>query len=643
MNYLIKILNTNRIILALFLLIQITGMQNLYAYGENGSSDLHTDPVIPEIIYDFKQNIHSELERENVPGFAIAVVTPDSILWSQCYGYSDDDRNRQVDFETIFSVQSISKTYTSTAIMHAAQEGILDLNIPIKTYLPEFTVNSPYDEDPFSIITLKHLLNHRAGFTHEAPVGNNFDASFNSFEEHVLSIQDTWLKFPVGERYSYSNLGIDIAGYILEKESGLPFHEYVKMNILEPLGMLNSSFDTDWILNNKNRAIGHDAIVKDMPEAIPIIPSGGFYSSINDMARYVQFHLNEGKAGDSSVLQSNWLDTMYTIPFAYPGQRFGYGLGIGRRGVNKSLMLNHGGGGFGFLSLMMWYPEYDFGIITLSNATDHNLQDKLAIELGAEILQHIKKQRGITDEPDLTGFPPTAPRKSVSAEFGPNKTEWRKYTGLYRISTFGQAVWKIDLRIINGYLCFNGQQLNEYLPGLFFDLEGEALDMRGEIPTYRNIRMEKINFPIFVNISVAIVVIGSLLFIAGWPVISIKRKTEPEIRKISQNKWPISYMVMAYLISLILLAYAYLLIYEIPFALYETYPWYHRYPIYVKIVLLMPFITTLLWTFLLVASYRTWRTTTGIRSQRVLYSSLAAITLIFILLLIHWEQFGTFC
>jgi CubicO group peptidase (beta-lactamase class C family) len=644
MKFFFTVVCTNCVIYIITLLIpNIVNAYNTFTKPDSISAYSDRYSAILNIIKEFEHEIPTKLDKEDVPGFAMAVVVPDIVLWSKCYGYSDDDRKKPVDFQTIFSVQSISKTYTATAIMHAAQNGILDLNVPIKQYLPNFTVNSPYNKDPFSIITLKHLLNHRAGFTHEAPIGNNFDASFNSFEEHVFSIQNTWLKFPVGEQYSYSNLGIDIAGYILEKVSGLPFHVYVRINILEPLGMMNSSFNTDWILSNKNRAIGHDEIFIDIPEAIPIIPSGGFYSSINDMARYVQFHLNKGMVGDSVILlEPEWLDTMYTIPFAYPGQKFGYGLGIGLRGVNKSLMLNHGGGGFGFLSLMMWFPEYDFGIITLSNTTDHNLQDMLAMDLGERILNHIKKQRGIAEEPDLTGFPPTPPRKSLPVEFGPNKTEWQKYTGLYRIKAFGQAVWKIDLKIINGYLNFNGQQLEEHLPGLFFDPDGEAIDMRGKIPTYRNIRMVKINIPTFAKVSLIIVVVVLLMFIVGWPVIYLCKKHIVKMREGSQNKWPIAYTITGYLISLIILSYAYLLIYEIPFALYETYPWYYRYPIYIKIVLLMPFMATFMGVILLITSFGSWRKILGIRTERILYSLLAAASLIFILLLIHWQQFGTF-
>jgi CubicO group peptidase (beta-lactamase class C family) len=526
--------------------------------------------------------------------------------------------------------------------MHAVQEGILDLNVPVKEYLPEFNIYSRFDEDPLSKITIKHLLSHKAGFTHEAPIGNNFDASFSSFKEHVLSISDTWLKFPVGERYSYSNLGIDLAGWILEKQSGIPFHEYVRINLLEPLGMNNSSFDTDWILNNNNRARGHSSIFLHIPEAIPIIPSGGLYSSIKDMARYVQFHLNQGIGGDSQILRTDMLDTMYSIPYAYPGQQFGYALGIDRRGKNKTLMLNHGGGGFGFLSLMIWYPAYDFGVVTLSNTDDHNLQNDLAFEISDQILDYLKKARGVSNEPELSGLPPQTSIQTIPSGSGPNKPEWKKYTGMYRIRSFNQPVWKGIIKIKNGYLYYNDQPLEEFLPGLFFDPDGEAIDMRGEVPTYRNIILEKIEIPVWVRISNLIVMTISLSFILGWPVIYILNRNRFLNPAKDENNWPLMNTLIGYLISLLILAYLYLLFYEIPFALYETYPWYYRYPIYVKIVLVLPFITLLIGVYLLITSIKTWKFRIGHKIQRIFYVTLTGGTMLFILLLGHWKQFGTF-
>ena len=101
------------------------------------------------------------------------------------------------------------------------------------------------------------LLSHTAGFTHEAPVGNNNELDPGTFDAHVRSISDTWLRFPVGTGYAYSNLGIDLAGYILERVERKPFAEVMRDSLLEPLGMDHSTFDRAVIRATADRAVGH--------------------------------------------------------------------------------------------------------------------------------------------------------------------------------------------------------------------------------------------------------------------------------------------------------------------------------------------------------------------------------------------------
>jgi len=115
--------------------------------------------------------------------------------------------------------------------------------VPITTYLPDFTVHSAFEAHPERHITLRMLLGCTAGFTHEAPLGNNYEPEVGDFEAHVRSISDTWLRFPVGTGEAYSNLGFDLAGRILEQVSNKPFSQVLHDSLLAPLGMDRSSFD----------------------------------------------------------------------------------------------------------------------------------------------------------------------------------------------------------------------------------------------------------------------------------------------------------------------------------------------------------------------------------------------------------------
>ena len=141
------------------------------------------------------------MDRDDVPGLAVVVVDGDRVLWQEGFGSTDTDGTAAITVDTLFSAQSTSKTFTATAVMLAVQSGLVDLDVPITTYLPDFTVHSAFEQHPERRITMRMLLGHTAGFTHEAPLGNNYDPEPGAFHDHVRSISATWLRFPVGTGY----------------------------------------------------------------------------------------------------------------------------------------------------------------------------------------------------------------------------------------------------------------------------------------------------------------------------------------------------------------------------------------------------------------------------------------------------------
>ena len=150
------------------------------------------------VIAKYRARIPELMAEQGVPGLAVALVDRNQALWVEGFGHLDGGGSAPVSADTIFSVQSMSKLFTATAVMQAVAAGRLDLDAPITTYLPEFTVHSAFEKHPERKITLRMLLSHTAGFTHEAPVGNNYELDPGTFDAHVRSISDTWLRFPVG-------------------------------------------------------------------------------------------------------------------------------------------------------------------------------------------------------------------------------------------------------------------------------------------------------------------------------------------------------------------------------------------------------------------------------------------------------------
>jgi CubicO group peptidase (beta-lactamase class C family) len=381
--------------------------------------DSDFDPIIKESISVIKD----VMNKEKIPGLSIAIIADNRVVWTEGFGYADVDHKTQVTRETIFGIQSISKTITATAVMEAAQDHLVDLDRPVSAYLPEFTVHSRFENRPEGQITIKHLLSHTAGLTMEAPVGNNCYTESPSFEEHIHSISETWLRYPVGQRYSYSNLGVDLAGYILQVRSGKSFAAYVKETLLDPVGMKNSSFDIDVIKKNENRAIGHSIYCKTVPLEVPMIPSGGFYTNAVDLAEFVRFHLQGGSIKGDTVLRTKFLNEMRTIPFPTDGQYEGYALGIEKLWNEKYRVFyyNHNGGGFGFLSSMTWYPDYRLGLVILTNSDNNSTQQKLTNQIMDLFLGQ--------EKPDNTPAPNSTLREDRTNLS--NLPDLKKYIGRY--------------------------------------------------------------------------------------------------------------------------------------------------------------------------------------------------------------------
>jgi len=348
-------------------------------------------------IFEYYDSIIPVLMKEqNIPALSIALVDKEGIVWSSCFGHIGPESPNNP--ESMFSIQSISKTFTSTAILMAVEAGLLDLDTPVSEYIPEFNIPSYFDKEPMGIITLRHLLSHTAGLTHEAPVGNNYTYDSPTFEEHVNSIQQTYLRYPVGQRYSYSNLGVDLAAYILQEVSGEPFHQYLKEHLFDPLEMKNSSANPEVILAMKNRAAGHSGRGEEKRVIVPMMGAGGVYLSIDDMAKFVQFHLNLGEVNGKKLIEPSLLEEMYTVPFPVKGQTSGYALGIDTYEKYNSLFLNHGGGGYGYLADMAWYKEYGIGAVVLTNSVNHNLQGILYHEILDKILQSSIRESPLKSE-----------------------------------------------------------------------------------------------------------------------------------------------------------------------------------------------------------------------------------------------------
>jgi hypothetical protein len=139
------------------------------------TSGRSTDLDIAGLASSLGEEVPALLAEHGVPGMAVGICDRSSVVWAAGFGTVGARSRRRIRRSTMFSVQSASKMYTATAVMLAVQQGVVDLDEPICRYLPEFTVGSRFEANPERKITLRHLLSHTAGFTHEAPLGGNYE------------------------------------------------------------------------------------------------------------------------------------------------------------------------------------------------------------------------------------------------------------------------------------------------------------------------------------------------------------------------------------------------------------------------------------------------------------------------------------
>lgn len=254
--------------------------------------------------------ITKKLKQSNVQGMSALLVDSSGKVWSKGYGFKDVSGNIPVDEKTVFCVGSISKTFTGIALMQLHERGELDINKPVKTYIPEFRPLG--SDDVIDEITIKSVMTHHAGLPSDSwkhifddkPVSS--DDVINFFNtNHLCTKPNTIL--------SYSNMGYALLGCIIEKVSGQSFNEYIKQNITEPLEMKNSSF----VLEGNMKPLYSKQYLRKGKEfnenPIAIRPAGSFLTNAEDMTHYLQMLINKGTWNGKTILKEETFNEMIIV------------------------------------------------------------------------------------------------------------------------------------------------------------------------------------------------------------------------------------------------------------------------------------------------------------------------------------------
>jgi CubicO group peptidase (beta-lactamase class C family) len=310
------------------------------------------------------------MQRHDVPGVALG------ILWNGrshtiCEGVTSIDNPLPVTADTLFQVGSVTKTITATIIMRLVERDEIDLDAPVRRYVPEFRLA---DEDAAAAVTVRHLLTHTAGWAGEyfADTGWGDDA-VERFVEGMARLRQ---RTPVGAVWSYNNGAFILAARVIEKITGLSYERAVATLLLEPLGMHDALFFPHDVMLRRF-AVGH---TQDDGGAAVFRPwamerngnaNGGLCASVLDQIRYARFHLGDGAAEDGSrILSKATLAQMRTplVATADEGLMEQVGLAWMIRTIGGLQVVSHGGMTNGQVSAFWMVPERGFAFTCLTNA-----------------------------------------------------------------------------------------------------------------------------------------------------------------------------------------------------------------------------------------------------------------------------------
>jgi CubicO group peptidase (beta-lactamase class C family) len=316
-----------------------------------------------------------------VPGVAIGVLIGDEEHYAY-HGVTSVENPLPVDENTLFLYGSTQKTYTATAIMVLVDQGLIDLNAPVRTYVPELELK---DESVAQNVTVLQLLNHTAGWQGDAreDCGDGDDA-IARFVESMAGIEQV---SALGAAFSYNNASLNLAGRVIEKTTGKVFEKAMKELLHDPLGLENTLFFPVDIMVRRF-SVGHrqdpDGAVKvARPYALGRCssPAGGFgvSSTAPDQIAWARFHIGDGTAKDGTrVLSKELLDAMRQPTYEIAGSALGDAVGISwfLRDVDGVLVVGHGGDVIGQHSEFVMVPERDFAVIVLTNCDGSGSQLK---------------------------------------------------------------------------------------------------------------------------------------------------------------------------------------------------------------------------------------------------------------------------
>jgi len=311
--------------------------------------------------------IRQVMRQANMPGFAIAIVEGDKVVYSSGFGLKNLQSKEPVTARSLFHMASITKPFVATSVMQLWEQGKIDLDAPVVKYLPYFRMA----DERYKKITVRQMLGHISGmpdvqdYEWDKPQYDD-----EALERYVKSLSNLPLIAEPGTRRQYSNIAFEVLGDVIAKVSGISFEEYVQKNILEPLGMNDSTLlvkktDPKLLTSPHVRGPSYEVEVsKVFPYNRMHSPSSTLYSNVLNMSRWAIANMYGGELGGKRILKASTYDVMWK-PFGDQLPQVGISWFLSKYKDHR--VVTHSGGDTGFVSNLVMLPDQKIAVVMMSN------------------------------------------------------------------------------------------------------------------------------------------------------------------------------------------------------------------------------------------------------------------------------------
>jgi CubicO group peptidase (beta-lactamase class C family) len=309
----------------------------------------------------------AKMAEHRVPGVAIGIID-NGVMRARGLGVTNVEDPLAVNEHTVFPIASISKTFAATAMMRLVEQGKVDLQAPVRTYLPEFRVQDPAVSRD---VTVWNLLTHTSGWEGQVSGPERGEDTLRNF---VSSISNLMQLAPRGAAWSYNNAGFSVAGRVIEAVTGTSINRAIRDLVFTPLGLAHAGTTAgDFIVNrfaagHANRGDAAPTLQRPFSPSVSVT-AGGIGLCLTDLLTYAKFHMGDGTAGGGErVLSRTSLEQMRTAQLHKQATDDDIGIAWHLRTVGGLKVASHGGTLAGHILLLEIAPERNFAIAILTNA-----------------------------------------------------------------------------------------------------------------------------------------------------------------------------------------------------------------------------------------------------------------------------------